>query len=194
MPDQSRSYESITDPERIRALAHPLRLELLDLLGDVDEATATECAEHTGESVASCSFHLRMLAKYGFIEPATRRGREKPWRLAVRGQNLQPSSDAPGSLAAVGAVGEMLLLRETERISRFFRRAHEEDEAWVLASTLTRATHWLTLEELQELAAEIQEIARRFSDRITDRSIRPAGARKVQMLAALHPEREQAQK
>jgi DNA-binding transcriptional ArsR family regulator len=185
-----RSYESITDPERIRALAHPLRLELLDLLGDVDEATATECADHTGESVASCSFHLRMLAKYGFIEPAQRRGREKPWRLSVRSHNLQPSSDTPGSLAAVGAVGEMLLLRETERISRFFRRAHEEDEAWVLASTLTRATHWLTLEELKELAAEFQEIAHRFEDRITDRSARPEGARKVQMLAALHPEPE----
>lgn len=186
MPD--RSFESITDPERIRALAHPLRLELLDLLGDVDEATATECADHTGESVASCSFHLRMLAKYGFIEPAKRRGREKPWRLSVRSHNLQPSSDTPGSLAAVGAVGEMLLLRETERISRFFRRAHEEDEAWVLASTLTRATFWLTLDELRELAAEFQEIAHRFDERITDRSTRPPGARKVQMLGALHPE------
>lgn len=188
MPDQSRSYESITDPGRIRALAHPLRLELLELLGDVDEATATECANHTGESVASCSFHLRMLAKYGFIEQAKRRGREKPWRLSIRSHRLLPSSDTPGSLSAVGAVGEMLLLRETERISRFFRRAHEEDEAWVLATTLTTATHWLTLEELRELVAEIEAVADRFSDRITDRSARPAGSRKVRMLAALHPE------
>jgi hypothetical protein len=88
----------------------------------------------------------------------------------------------------------MLLLRETERISGFFRRAHEEDEAWWLASTLTRATHWVTLEELRDLAAEFQEIAHRYSDRITDRSARPAGARKVQMLAALHPEREEVDK
>ena len=59
----------ISEPERVRALAHPLRLALLDFLEDGGEATATRCAEATGESVASCSFHLRILAKYGFMAP-----------------------------------------------------------------------------------------------------------------------------
>ena len=59
----------------------PTRLELLDFLHEAGEATATECSRRLGESVASCSFHLRMLGKYGYIEPAERRGREKPWRV-----------------------------------------------------------------------------------------------------------------
>ena len=54
---------STSDPATMRALAHPLRLDLLDLLGD-GPLTATQCAEATGESVASCAYHLGTLAKY----------------------------------------------------------------------------------------------------------------------------------
>src|SRR5690606_31380155 len=88
-----RPSRPISDPGRIRALAHPLRLELLDHLRDVGEATATECAAQVGESVASCSFHLRMLAKYGFLERAERRGKEKPWRVVGEGSSLQSRPD-----------------------------------------------------------------------------------------------------
>ncbi|MFP3422024.1 winged helix-turn-helix domain-containing protein, partial [Bacillus sp. SIMBA_161] len=66
--------------EQIKALTHPLRLRLMDLLRSGRELTATEAAELTGESVASCSFHLRQLAKFGVVEQAERRGREKPWK------------------------------------------------------------------------------------------------------------------
>ena len=86
----------ITDPQRIRALTHPLRLELMDVLAEEGAATATRCAELTGESVASCSFHLRMLAKYGYIEPAERTGREKPWRLRLPLPRPPPRRRRPG--------------------------------------------------------------------------------------------------
>src|SRR5687767_497769 len=79
-PEADGTRHSPSDPERMRALAHPLRLALLQYLDDVGEATATQCARHTGESVANCSFHLRLLARYGFVEPAEQRGRERPWR------------------------------------------------------------------------------------------------------------------
>jgi hypothetical protein len=75
--------ERTPDPKALRALAHPARWQLVDLLGSEGTATATRCAEVLGESVASCSYHLRMLAKYGYIEEAPgRAGKEKPWRLA----------------------------------------------------------------------------------------------------------------
>ena len=103
----------ISDPARIRALAHPLRLELLDHLRDAGEATATECAAQVGESVASCSFHLRMLAKYGFLERAERRGKEKPWRIAREAANLnsRPDPDVPSllRLASDGRPGRFSL-------------------------------------------------------------------------------------
>jgi hypothetical protein len=42
---------------RLRALAHPLRWKLFDIVFREGTATATRCAELTGESVASCSYH-----------------------------------------------------------------------------------------------------------------------------------------
>ena len=141
----SHPITRITDPERIRALAHPLRLELLDYLASVEEATATQCAEVTGESVASCSFHLRMRAKYGYIEPGERRGREKPWRAKRGGlKDMRPSPDVPGSLAAVTELGSMWVQREAERIQVFLENTHREDAGWVDASTIAIADFWAT--------------------------------------------------
>ena len=105
--DQRTPQPSRSDPERIRALAHPLRLALLDYLDDVGEATATQCAKHTGESVANCSFHLRLLARYGFIEPAEPRGRERPWRPSADRSTFVPDESVPGSVRAVVELAEI---------------------------------------------------------------------------------------
>src|ERR1700689_171342 len=79
------------DPKALRALAHPLRWKLIDLLGSEGTATATRCAEVLGESVASCSYHLGILGKYGYAEMLPDQpGREKPWRLSSVVQNLSP--------------------------------------------------------------------------------------------------------
>ncbi len=180
--------ERVTDPERIRALAHPVRLALLDHLGDVADATATECAELTGESPANCSFHLRTLEKYGFIERAERRGREKPWRIVSAGLDLRPDPEVPGSLHAVQAVAELGLETAFLRAREFFAHADAEDDTWVQASTFTRSTFWATAEELAQLSRELQTITDRFAGRHADPSLRPAGARYARMVAIANPD------
>jgi DNA-binding transcriptional ArsR family regulator len=66
------------------ALGHPIRVALLDLLARRGTVTATEAARELGESSGACSFHLRQLERYGQVEEAeVRRGRVRPWRLAV---------------------------------------------------------------------------------------------------------------
>ncbi|HWJ42006.1 MAG TPA: helix-turn-helix domain-containing protein, partial [Solirubrobacterales bacterium] len=68
---------TLTDPRALRAMAHPTRLELIGLLRRGGPLTATRAARQIGESPASCSFHLRQLAKYGLVEEAGGgRGRE----------------------------------------------------------------------------------------------------------------------
>ena len=72
------------DAKALRALAHPLRLRLLAVASSKGSITTTSASEHTGESSANCSFHLRLLARYGFLEPTGGRDRrERPWRLAA---------------------------------------------------------------------------------------------------------------
>src|SRR4030088_3589210 len=112
MPSQPRNRRrsgdrrsNTTDPRALRALAHPLRLRLLELLVLRGPMTATEAADLLGESPANCSFHLRTLAKYGYVEEAGGgRGRQRPWRLRYRSFELVPPGlDRQTRLAAEAA-------------------------------------------------------------------------------------------
>lgn len=189
MPPTPAPDLRISDAERIRALAHPVRLDLLDFLGDADSATATECAAHLGESVASCSFHLRMLEKYGFIERAERRGREKPWRLVYgAGYDLRPAPDQPGSYTAVGQVAALQVLREGERIQRYLAGLDREDDAWVQASTVTSSSFWATAEEMAQFSQDLRDMVARFGGRSADPSKRPPGARHGRIFGVVNPD------
>jgi DNA-binding transcriptional ArsR family regulator len=180
--------EAITtsDPERIRALAHPLRLAILDLLDDEGQATATRCAEVTGESVASCSFHLRMLAKYGFVEPAERTGREKPWKPVASTRNSRYDPEQPGSLRAAGELARLVVDREATRVKQWIDSAVHESPEWVLASLLTKSSFWATPEELNELSRELEAITDRFEGRSAHPELRPEGARPARFFGVVN--------
>ncbi len=190
----------INDPARIRALAHPLRLALLDLLDDLPEATATDCAARLGESVASCSFHLRTLERYGFVERGTRRGKEKPWRLVTKSWDVRPDPDAPsspngpstlGSGASTRAMTELatiLVGREAERLRAFIAQIQAEKTAWVNASTISTSSFWATAEETAELSETVRNLSERFRDRHEDPASRPPGARRVRLFATVNPD------
>jgi len=183
--------ERITDPRRVRALAHPLRLELLDLLHE-GELTATRCAEATGESVASCSFHLRTLAKYGYIVRGEPVGREKPWRLVSRSHDIRPDHVDPASIRAVGTVAGYALEHAVELVRAWIDQIVDEDPAWVDATTITTSSVWMTQAELAELSTTIQHLTDWVDGRDENPSLRPPGARPVRVLgiASLDVERE----
>jgi predicted transcriptional regulator len=104
----------LTDPKAMRALAHPLRIQLLRALTG-EPKTATQCAELVGESPQSCSYHLRTLAKYGFVEHAEApNGKERPWRKVSTGLNWSPDTDpeAARALSATFLDRDFGLLRE----------------------------------------------------------------------------------
>ncbi|MGH8776789.1 MAG: helix-turn-helix domain-containing protein [Jiangellaceae bacterium] len=191
MPEKEPPTLRITDPQSIRALAHPLRLQLIDVLGEEPELTATRCAELTGESVASCSFHLRMLAKYGYVEPGERRGREKPWRLVSSRQDMRPDVDDAASVRAVEALAAVVVEREAARTLGWLRRMPNEAPDWVDASTISRSSFWATAEELAEVSATLQAIAERFAGRWEKPGERPEGARPVRVFATAMPDAEQ---
>jgi len=168
----------------LRALAHPLRWKLIDLIGSEQSATATRCAEVLGESVASCGYHLGILAKYGYIEPVPdRTGREKPWRLASRRQDLSLEGlDEDGALAAQAA-SEVFLDHELERMKDRLRRVDLEPPEWRAASYASGVTHWMTAAELKEIKDLLTEIQERHGDRDDDPASRPPGAREVRIFA-----------
>jgi DNA-binding transcriptional ArsR family regulator len=97
----------ISDPRAIRALAHPLRLDLLELLFATGPATAAQCGRVLGVSQANCSFHLRQLGKYGFVEDAGpgRDRRERQWRVPD-----------PRSVVRIAAGSDAMVRRQLERV------------------------------------------------------------------------------
>jgi DNA-binding transcriptional ArsR family regulator len=173
--------ERISDPRRVRALAHPVRLDLMDALGD-GELTATECAEITGETVANCSYHLRTLAKYGYIVAGTRRGREKPWQLVSRSRDIRPDLDDPTSVAAVRVMAELALDRSVDHAKAWFAEMTNEDPEWIDSSTITTTSTWATVEEFAAISSVLQHITEHLRGRNDDPTLRPAGARPIQVL------------
>src|SRR5437868_14876227 len=62
----------------LRALAHPLRLQLLQVLHAEGPATASQLARRLGESSGAASYHLRALHRARVVDEAElRKGRER---------------------------------------------------------------------------------------------------------------------
>ena len=182
----AKDRQLIDDPERIRAVTHPLRLRLLDLLAEHHELTATECAELTGESVASCSFHLRQLEKYGFIERAAPRGREKPWKpVGEGGYATTIDPDLPGSVQATTELARLTFQHRAQALFEAVERLPAEPSEWMDATRLMNATFWATAEETVELAEQIMALVERF-ERRDNESDRPEGARRVRLMSTIH--------
>ena len=176
----------ISDPVHIRALAHPVRLELLGYLDDAGTATATECAAAIGESVASCSYHLRILARHGYIEQVRRQGREKPWKTVALHRSHVIDPEAPGSVHAVSAVAAIEVERQLKRIPSWLRSSPALPPEDLEVSTVHEARTYATHEEILQLREDLWQLARRFEGRWENPEQRPEGAVPVRLFSVLN--------
>jgi len=151
----------------MRALAHPTRLALLDHLHAVEHATATECAEFVADSPSSCSYHLRALAKWGFVEEAEKGpGRERPWRATAA--RIEFPSD--GIEATV--LRDELVARQQQRVRDALRREHSLPPRFRRAAQTSSATLELTPAELEELGERFEGLLDEFRGRAERRGSR----------------------
>ena len=181
-PAPDRQAESrLSDSKAMRALAHPVRMALLELLGVVGTVTATQASQVLGESPANCAFHLRTLGKYGFvIEAGGGRGRERPWTAAQRSLTISPRDlKDPQAAVAADALSHVWFDRWIDRARRAFAGA-EPDPAWEEAKQWSRSARFLTPEEAVQVTLEVRQILDRYRDRDRDPSQRPAGALPVE--------------
>lgn len=165
----------VSDPLALRALAHPIRQQLLGLIGREGRLTGAEAARQLGISQALASHHLRQLAKYGYVEPAEADDhRARPWRVTSTSTHLRPevaegreASDALQLMAAERAVQE---LRDWQR------RRSEVDPDWVEPTEVSSGLLYLTATELAELRTQVAAlvaplVARRRIGRHEDRPV-----------------------
>ncbi len=169
----------LTDPKAMRALAHPVRLALLELFSVHETLTATQASELLGESPANCAFHLRTLAKYGYLQEAGGgRGRQRPWTAAHQMVSISIADQEPQAEVAARLLTKLWLERILDRI----RRAHESTlhAPWDHAPQSSTRVSYLTVDETAQVAREINQILDRFDNRRRDPSLRPAGALPVE--------------
>ena len=190
MQATDRDTLELTDPRAMRALAHPVRLGILELLHLNGTANATECAREIGESPQACSYHLRALAKWGFVRQVeTDDARETRWEAAARAvQFSSAADDSPQFQAAASLLQRQVLERDNRTVTTYLERERELDEDWREAATFSSGFVVVTSDELRRITAEIAQILRGHG---ADREDKPEGARRVEVILRALPKVDQ---
>lgn len=180
------SQRRIVVATEMRALAHPLRLRLLELMAAEGAFTASEAARRLDQTPANVSWHLRTLATYGFVRQGQGPGRARPWKLVSQSLTFGHDAEDP---AVATALSDLVLEREFQVLRAGLRQQPSEDEEWREASSLTQARLWLTSEEARRLGERLKGVisAAELVDRSQDPEQRPPGARLMALMGWLVP-------
>jgi DNA-binding transcriptional ArsR family regulator len=164
--EQSRSL----DAGALKALAHPLRVRIFDLLSERGPQTASTLAALVGETSGSMSYHLRALAAHDLIREVEGRGtaRERWWerpkgRIDLPGpdESMTPSNRA----AAQIVTSEFFRLRHETLMAYLNRNESEIPEEWRDAGIIMTTYLDLSATQMEELKAELSGVVDQVIDR-----------------------------
>jgi DNA-binding MarR family transcriptional regulator len=172
-------FRLLDDPVVIRALAHPLRLDLLSITGHAGQITTADAARELGISHGLASHHLRQLAKYGFVQQAPGKdNRERPWRLTTTSMSWRDTVATAEGDAAAAVFEEVLAERALANLRSWLRRRGDWPAEWRQHTGLGQSTVYLTLPELAELEQAIDALITHYVDErpLDDIASRPEGS------------------
>jgi DNA-binding transcriptional ArsR family regulator len=183
-----RRTVTLTDPRALRAMAHPTRIELIGLLRRGGPVTATQAGAEIDESPASCSFHLRQLAKYGLVEEAGGgRGRERPWRATAISTEWPELGESEEARAAGTMLSRVVIERYFEKSIEWLERQPSEPRKWAAASFSGDYLVHMTTAELEQIEAGIRDLLEPYLKRLEDPAPPPAGSRPVSLVTLAFP-------
>jgi DNA-binding transcriptional ArsR family regulator len=172
----------------MRALAHPTRIALMEALRLHETLTATEASALIGETPTNCAFHLRALARFGFVEEVgTGPGRRRPWRALDVPLAFSDVQEDEQSAGAARALSDVLIRHWLERLRTAQANRHAEPAEWQDVFGGSDTVVYGTLEEVRALVAELREVLSRYDDRLRDPAARPEGSRPVELLLFAQP-------
>jgi DNA-binding transcriptional ArsR family regulator len=160
-------YEpNVRDTQTLRAVAHPIRSRILALLRYEGPATASELGRRLDESSGSTSYHLRQLARFGFVEedPEQANKRDKRWRAAhmTTSWHRAELSDDPEWRQISDALERRQLLRAVDQFQRWFAGEDRFDPRWESIGGLFDHLLRLTPSQLAALDAELMAVVDRY--------------------------------
>jgi len=181
------------DAAALKAIAHPLRVQILRLLELREQVSVTSLAQELGETTGAVSYHLRQLARHGLVEeggddgeagPRTPGRRRRWWRMAVdeihvTGMEFMQQEDTREAAD--------FLLREVQtsrsrRLAHWFATATSWPEEWQRASSDMDGTLRLDPAQTRALADELKAVIDRYREQPPGE-----GARRVDVQYAVYP-------
>jgi DNA-binding transcriptional ArsR family regulator len=156
--------------EHLRALAHPLRLQLLQVLHAEGPATASQLGRRLGESSGATSYHLRALYRAGMVEEAEQRnGRERWWkrspeRLVIPNSVPPDASDSERAelQAAHAQIESMFVERDEAALERWMEVRYGLQLEWQDAQWIGNFRMWATAAEVRSFVESVLKLAEQF--------------------------------
>lgn len=186
--DPKSSLRRITDAQTMRALSHPVRLALIELLSLEGPLTATEASERLGESPTTCSFHLRQLARYGFVEEAgAGPGRNRPWKMSSIGMTASARDADRETDSALAVLRRLFRERYFQRLQRWEETRTTYPQEWQDVAEESEFILYATREEVEAVSEQVFNLLMQFQDRLARPELRPKGSIPVEVLFFQYP-------
>jgi DNA-binding transcriptional ArsR family regulator len=181
----------VTNPQAMRALAHPTRLAILTYLQRNGPATATTLSPHVGATPSVTSWHLRHLASFGLVvdaDPDEVPGdrRQRWWKAIARGFSFELGGDEE-TRAAGRFLGDHLVAAAQAQVNEWISDVEPTLEPeWLRLSGLSNTSVPMTPAELEVLTQQIDELIAPYVHRAEADA--PREARIVRILRHYLPE------
>ena len=174
----------LVDLDSLKGLAHPLRVQILDVLSTYGSFTASGLADRLGESSVATSYHLRQLERHGFVREVAGKGtaRERWWERVPGGISLSDRNlaDTPAVRASSSLVLRQWERNRSQQLSEFVEHGWDElPDAWTDVSELSTINVRLTVEQLAEVSAAFARFAADHIDKFRGQNV--PGSRPVQI-------------
>jgi DNA-binding transcriptional ArsR family regulator len=184
-PTPDETPKRTVDVASLKGLAHPLRIQILEVISRYGPQTAGTLAERLGESTGATSYHLRQLAKHDFIREVEERGtkRERWWdrpkgMLTIVTRELASS---PATREAAQLVSREFEHNRAAALADFMEHGwFEESPEWSDAASASTTNIRLTAEQLAELSRSVEEHIAQLVGRLRSAGVQE-GARPVQI-------------
>ena len=180
------------DAPALKALAHPLRVQMMRVLQLRKRASVTSLAEELGETTGATSYHLRQLARFGFVEQcepdedaAAGSGRRQQWwRMSVDQIHMTGFEFMRNEKTreATGFVLREIHAERSRRLANWYATATQWPEEWQRASSDMDGDLELNPRQARALADEMAALVQKY------RQLKPGrGARAVDIQYAIFP-------
>ncbi|MEH6376949.1 helix-turn-helix domain-containing protein [Streptomyces sp. KLMMK] len=181
--------DAVLDAKGLRALAHPVRVQLVGLLRMHGPSTATRLAERLGLASGATSYHLRQLAAAGFVAEDTSLGnaRERWWRAVHENTVIDNADVAEQEPEAMLGYVQGIVAAHTLRTQLAVAAYPALPKSWRDAFDLSDWSLRLTPQEAVELSGELRAVVERYRQHAPGAGA-PSGSEHVSLILHLLPD------